>query len=442
MPPTNAAWPWSSLGCVISGTEPWLGLGLTEGLSQAALKQGFTLPTVVQVQAVPAILQGHDVLATSATGSGKTAAYALPLLQRLAQAPTPVRLRPVRCLVLVPTRELASQVSDLWHDLTRDLPVPMKVVTVFGGVSLNPQMMRLRGGADVVIATPGRLLDLVAHNALSLSQLEVMVLDEADRLLDEGFAAELNQILALLPSQRHTLMFSATFAPALQALAEKLFATSGPSMVRIAVEAAQAPPPAIAQRAVQVDAERRTALLKHLIQQEKWPRVLVFVATRYATEHVAHKLCQAGIVSTPFHGEMSQGARREVLQAFKESRYDAVVTTDLGARGLDIANLPVVVNYDLPRSPTDHVHRMGRTGRAGQSGLALSFVTAETEAHFRLIEKRQGQRVAREQVPGFEPQASTVELPAGNGGIKGKRPSKKDKLRAAGLLPVLKSPSN
>ncbi len=438
----NAAWPWSSLGCVISGTEPWLGLGLTEGLSQAALKQGFTLPTVVQVQAVPAILQGHDVLATSATGSGKTAAYALPLLQRLAQAPTPVRQRPVRCLVLVPTRELASQVSDLWHDLARDLTVPMKVVTVFGGVSLNPQMMRLRGGADVVIATPGRLLDLVAHNALSLAQLQVLVLDEADRLLDEGFAAELNQILALLPSQRHTLMFSATFAPALQALAEKLFATSGPSMVRIAVEAAQAPPPAIAQRAIQVDAERRTALLKHLIQQEKWPRVLVFVATRYATEHVAHKLCQAGIVSTPFHGEMSQGARREVLQAFKESRYDAVVTTDLGARGLDIANLPVVVNYDLPRSPTDYVHRMGRTGRAGQSGLALSFVTAEMEAHFRLIEKRQGQRVAREQVPGFEPQANAVDLTAGNGGIKGKRPSKKDKLRAAGLLPALKSPSN
>ena len=438
----NAAWPWSSLGCVISGTESWLGLGLTEGLSQAALKQGFTLPTVVQVQAVPAILQGQDVLATSATGSGKTAAYALPLLQRLAQAPTPARQRPVRCLVLVPTRELASQVSDLWHDLARDLPVPMKVVTVFGGVSLNPQMMRLRGGADVVIATPGRLLDLVAHNALSLAQLQVLVLDEADRLLDEGFAAELNQILALLPSQRHTLMFSATFAPALQALAEKLFATSGPSMVRIAVEAAQAPTPAIAQRAIQVDAERRTALLKHLIQQEKWPRVLVFVATRYATEHVAHKLCQAGIVSTPFHGEMSQGARREVLQAFKESRYDAVVTTDLGARGLDIANLPVVVNYDLPRSPTDHVHRMGRTGRAGQSGLALSFVTADAEAHFRLIEKRQGQRVAREQVPGFEPQDNAVDLPAGNGGIKGKRPSKKDKLRAAGLLPALKPSSN
>ncbi|MBU3710995.1 MAG: DEAD/DEAH box helicase [Limnohabitans sp.] len=413
-------------------------MGLTERLSQAALKQGFTQPTAVQVQAVPAILQGQDVLVTSATGSGKTAAYALPLLQRLAQAQAPLRPRPVRCLVLVPTRELASQVSDLWHDLARDLPLPLKVVTVFGGVSLNPQMMRLRGGADVVIATPGRLLDLVAHNALSLARLQVLALDEADRLLDEGFAAELNQILAQLPSQRHTLMFSATFAPAVQALAEKLFAASGPSRVRIAVEAAQAPPPAIAQRAIQVDAERRTALLKHLIQQEKWPRVLVFTATRYATEHVAHKLCQSGIVSTPFHGEMSQGARRDVLQAFKESRYDAVVTTDLGARGLDIANLPVVVNYDLPRSATDYVHRMGRTGRAGQSGLVLSFITAEAEAHFRLIEKRQGQRVAREQVAGFEPQAIAVEAPVGNGGIKGKRPSKKDKLRAAGLLPALK----
>ena len=429
--------PWSSRECVISDTEPWAGLGLTPPLAQAAQRQGFAQPTPVQAQVVPAILQGQDVLATSATGSGKTAAYVLPLVQRLASsAPSPGK-RPLRALLLVPTRELATQVSDLWHDLGRDLPAPLKVVTLFGGVSINPQMMRLRGGADVVVATPGRLLDVVAHNALSLTQLQVLVLDEADRLLEEGFADALNQILTQLPRQRHTLMFSATFAPVLEKLAQSLLTASAQSLVRVAVDATQLQPPEIAQRAIVVDAEQRTALLKHLIQQEKWPRVLVFVATRYATEHVAHKLCQAGIVSTPFHGEMSQGARREVLQAFKESRYDAVVTTDLGARGLDIVNLPVVVNYDLPRSPTDYIHRMGRTGRAGQSGLAVSFVPAASEAHFRLIEKRQGQRVPREQVPGFEPKTTAVLTPIGNGGIKGKRPSKKDKLRAAGLLPPL-----
>lgn len=431
----SAALPWSSLGCVISGTEPWTALGLSQPLAQAACQRGHAQPTPVQAQAVPVILQGRDLMAMSATGSGKTAAYVLPLAQRLtAAAPLPGK-RALRCLVLVPTRELAMQVSDLWHDVSRDGPMPLKVAAVFGGVSINPQMMRLRGGADVVVATPGRLLDLVAHNALSLSQVAHWVVDEADRMLEEGFSDALQQILALLPRVRQTLMFSATFAPAVKDLAQGLLACASQPVVQVQIDATQARPPAIAQRAILVDPERRTALLKHLIQQEKWPRVLVFVATRYATEHVAHKLCQAGIVSTPFHGEMSQGARREVLQAFKESRYDAVVTTDLGARGLDIADLPVVVNYDLPRSPTDHVHRMGRTGRAGQSGLAVSFVHAASEAHFRLIEKRQGQRVPREQLPGFEPQGAAVMPPGGTGGIKGKRPSKKDKLRAAGLLP-------
>lgn len=404
------------------------------------MQQGFLVPTPVQAQVVPAILQGNDVLATSATGSGKTAAYVLPLLQRLSQAHPSHGRRRVRCLVLVPTRELAAQVSDLWHDLVRAWPAPLKIVTVFGGVSLNPQMMRLRGGAEVVVATPGRLIDLVAHNALSLAETEVLVLDEADRLLDQGFAEEFHQILGWLPSQRHHLLFSATFDPALQSLAQTMLAASGRPVVRVAVDTVLAVPPVIQQRAIEVDAERRTAVLKHLIQQEQWPRVLVFVATRYATEHVAYKLCQAGIVSTPFHGEMSQGARREVLQAFKASRYDAVVTTDLGARGLDIANLPVVVNYDLPRSPTDYVHRMGRTGRAGQTGLALSFVTPASEAHFRLIEKRQGQRVPREKLPGFEPQTTPVTTSPGNGGVKGKRPSKKDKLRAAVITSAARSP--
>lgn len=411
---------------------PFASLGLSPALAHAAAALGFAQPTPVQTDAIPAILRGADVLASAQTGSGKTAAFVLPLLQHhqdrtLARAPGGGARR-VHTLVLVPTRELAAQVGEVLRSLAQNLSQPPKVVVAFGGVSINPQMMALRGGADVVVATPGRLLDLVAHKALKLSAVEGLVLDEADRLLDLGFAEELNQVLALLPARRQNLFFSATFPPAVQALAQALLRDP----VRIEVANTPAESTSIAQRAIAVDANRRTQLLRHLVTQEGWERVLVFVATKYNAERVADKLYQAGIYATPFHGDLSQGARTQVLQEFKEMRWQVVVTTDLAARGIDIAQLPVVVNYDLPRSAVDYVHRIGRTGRAGASGLAVSFVTADAEAHFRLIEKRQHLSLPREQVPGFEPteQASTQAGP-GTGGIKGKRPSKKDKLRAA-----------
>jgi len=289
--------------------------------------------------------------------------------------------------------------------------------------------MGLRGGADVVVATPGRLLDLVEHNALRLSAVGLLVLDEADRLLDLGFADELGRVLALLPPRRQNLFFSATFPPAVQALADSLLRAP----VRIAVEATPANEPMITQRVIQVEEKRRTELLRKLLADEGWDRVLVFVATKYAAEHVAWKLHKAGVFATPFHGGLSQGARSKVLADFKDGGWDVVVTTDLAARGIDIAQLPVVVNYDLPRSAVDYVHRIGRTGRAGESGLAISFVSADTEAHMRLIEKRQHLVLPREQVPGFETTMSDEAVIAakGAGGIKGKRPSKKDKLRAA-----------
>ena len=388
---------------------------------------GFSAPTPVQSAAIPAVLRGADVLGSAQTGSGKTAAFALPLLQRL-QADALKAPRRVRALILVPTRELAAQVGEVIRSLGRNLPQPVKVAVVFGGVSINPQMLGLRGGADVVVATPGRLLDLVEHNALRLGGVEHLVLDEADRLLDLGFAEELQRILQLLPERRQNLLFSATFAPAVQALAEGMLNEP----VRVAVDDAPANVPAIAQRAFAVDAQRRTQLLRHLVQEHQWSRVMVFVATQYAAEHVAEKLYKAGIFATPFHGGLSQGARTQVLQEFKDDRWQVVVTTDLAARGIDIAQLPAVVNYDLPRSADDYVHRIGRTGRAGESGVAVSFVSAATEAHFRLIEKRQHLSLPREVVPGFEPtEAAPEAAPAGTGGIKGKRPSKKDKLRAA-----------
>jgi len=406
-------------------------LGLAPALLSALADQGLVSPTPVQAEAIPAVLLGRDVLAQAQTGSGKTLTYALPVLQRLMAVAPPredaPRQRPTQVLVLVPTRELATQVSEVLRDLARPLAQSIKVGTLFGGVSINPQLMSLRSGADVLVATPGRLLDVVNHNALHLGQVQQLVLDEADRLLDLGFADELQRLMALLPAQRQTLLFSATFEPAVQGLAEALLREP----VRISIAPTEAHTPNITQRAIAVDDKKRTAVLRHLITEHPQQRMLVFVATRYACEHVANKLYLTGIFATAFHGEMSQGARQTVLDEFKAGRWDVVVTTDLASRGIDIALLPIVVNYDLPRSATDHTHRIGRTARAGASGLAVSFVTAESQAHWRLICKREQLELPLEVLPGFEP--TETPPPQGNGGVKGKRPSKKDKLRAAGL---------
>lgn len=403
---------------------------LLPGLLRAAAGSGYLEPTPVQGAVIPAVLRGADVLALAQTGSGKTAAFVLPLLQQV-QIGTRQAPRRVRALVLLPTRELAMQVGEVVRDLARFLPDPPKVVVVFGGVSANPQMMRLRGGADVLVATPGRLLDLVASNAVSLSSLGLLVLDEADRLLDAGFADELSQVLALLPPRRQTLLFSATMPPLVQALADTLL--DAPVQVRIADGPLNAP--AIVQRAVRVDPARRTALLRHLMQQQGWKKALVFVATQHAAEAVAAKLYAKGVYATAFHGGLGQGARTQVIDELRKGQWDVVVTTDLASRGLDIEQLPVVVNYDLPRCAVDYVHRIGRTGRAGASGLALSFVSGLTEPHLRLIEKRQGLQLARDVVEGFEPTEAAAPTPdfaavPGTGGIKGTRPSKKDRLRA------------
>ncbi|ATD62221.1 RNA helicase [Janthinobacterium svalbardensis] len=411
---------------------PFSSLGLIPALVRAVDKAGYAAPTAIQAAAIPAILRGSDVLGAAQTGSGKTAAYALPLLQALmAPAAGP---RQVRALILVPTRELAAQVGQTVHALAKPLPIKLKISVLFGGVSINPQMMDLRGGADIVVATPGRLLDLVRQNAVKLGGVSLCVLDEADRLLDMGFSEEINAILALLPGKRQNLFFSATFPDSVQALADSLLKEP----VRIEVASEPQDKPDIVQRAITVDVPRRTQLLRYLILQQQWDRVLVFVATKYAAEHVADKLQRAGLHVGAFHGEFSQGTRSQLLADFKAGRLQVLVATDVAARGIDIAGLPAVVNYDLPRSAVDYTHRIGRTGRAGESGTAISFVSADTEAHFRLIENRNDLRIVREVVAGFEP----TELPAPvhpvtdtvNGGVKGARKSKKDKLREAAAL--------
>lgn len=377
---------------------PFSSLGLSPQLLRAIGEKNYRAPTPIQAAAIPEILRGKDVWASAQTGSGKTAAFALPILERHfnERAETPRR---VRALILVPTRELAAQIGESMRGYARYSPRPIKILTVFGGVSVNPQMMALRGGADIVVATPGRLLDLVGRNALHLVEVLTLVLDEADRLFDLGFADELARVLDLLPQQRQNLLFSATFPPAVHALAEKLLRDP----FRIEAPSTPATAPAIAQRAIHVDAARRTQLLRHLIQEHGWTRVLVFVATKYSTEHVAEKLRRAGIKAAPFHGELSQGARTQTLADFKASKLQVLIATDVAARGIDIAQLPAVVNYDLPRSTVDYTHRIGRTGRAGETGTAVSFISADSEAHFRLIEKRNKMRLPRERIAGFEP---------------------------------------
>ena len=316
---------------------PFAALGLGEALARSAAAQGYHAPTPIQAAAIPPALQGRDLIACAHTGSGKTAAFGLALLQRLAtqSAAAPARSgrRPTRALVLVPTRELAAQVGDALRTLGHPLVPALKVAAVFGGVSINPQMLALRGGADVLVATPGRLLDLIDHNAVQLDALELLVLDEADRLLDEGFAAELSRLTSLLPARRQSLFFSATFPPAVQALAAALLHEPH----RVDADAApQAAAPDIEQRAIEVDEARRSALLRHLIEQGGWPRVLVFVATRYASERVAEKLRRAGLTAAAFHGELSQGARQRVLAEFAAGKLRVLLATDMAARGLHI----------------------------------------------------------------------------------------------------------
>jgi ATP-dependent RNA helicase RhlE len=362
----------------------FLTLGLGSELSEHARLQGCETPTKIQAEGIPAILKGGDVWASAATGSGKTLAFILPLLQRLSEerAAYQTRSQRVRSLVLVPTRELALQIEAVVQSFSRALPALPRIKTcaLVGGVSENPQMIALRGGADIVIATPGRLLDLVRKNALSLSQVEVLVLDEADRLLSLGFGVELAEVRGLLPSAPalQTLLFSATFPPKVRALADAML--HSPTRIKIEGDPLLDPLSNLTQIAIETDVAKRTQLFLHLIAGRSWTQVLVFVASRHAADHVADKLGRAGILAAALHGDQSQGRRTQALADFKAMRTDVLVATDVAARGIDIERLPVVLNYDLPRSPVDYLHRVGRTARAGERGLAVSFVTVENEA--------------------------------------------------------------
>ena len=406
-------------------------LGLSPELLRALKPKTYPAPTPVQQEFIPAALTGQDIWVTAPTGSGKTVAYALPLIEKLTRSDPSQSIqegrnqRALQSMVLVPTRELAIQVGLTFTSLSAHLGKLCKVTVVFGGVSINPQMMGLRGGTDILIATPGRLLDLLDHNALKISQVQTLVLDEADKLLELGFQDELGQILAKLPHKRQNLFLSATRPNSIESLAQSLLHNP----LEIHIEGTTLQPAIIAQRAFYTDTPQRTQLLKHLIKTDHLKQLLVFVATQHSSEIVAAKLRIAGIAAEPFHGQLSQGKRQQVLADFKAHRVKVVLATDLAARGLDIEKLPAVVNYDLPRSAVDYTHRIGRTGRAGEAGLAISFVCPETLHHWNLIEKRHNVKLALETIQGFEATQAVPEQGSANGGIKGKRPSKKDKLR-------------
>jgi ATP-dependent RNA helicase RhlE len=428
---------------------PFSNLGFTPpvlvAFNRALKDDDFRQATEVQLAAIPAVLQGRDVLASAQTGSGKTAAYALPILQQLVDAEPPQAGKP-RCLVIVPTRELAVQVEEMTRKLAKFLPRKIKFLAAYGGVVIEPQMEALREGVDILIATPGRLLDLADQRALSFKSVRSFVLDEADRLLDLGFQEELQRILTLLPEKRQNLFFSATFSAEIEILAAALLRDP----LRVQIDAKLEEALQIEERALAVDAARRTQLLRKLFTENDWERAIVFVARQYDAEKVAMKLRAAGLRAEPLHGQLTQGKRMQVVQDLKASRIQIVVATDLASRGLDVKELPVVVNYDLPRSATDYTHRIGRTGRAGMPGLAVSFVTVDMQAHWQLIRKRQGVAAELEEIEGFEPTDSHLPegqalVPTGldiHGGIKGKRMSKKDKLRAASQVETTKSLSS
>lgn len=364
-------------------------LGLSASLLKAIKEQGYDQPFPIQQKAIPVILSGKDILGIAKTGSGKTAAFALPILQQF-QKKAVAKNRYIKALILVPTRELALQVASVFQDLSIHLSRRVKTLAVFGGVSINPQMMAL-SGTEILVATPGRLLDLLDNNALQLSELEVLVLDEADKMLNLGFAEEMNRIFALLPQKRQSLLFSATLAEDVQAIKEKLL--HEPTVISVEEENEDNTLELIRQVAYLVSPERKGPFLRYLIKQENMQQVLVFVSSIRTADNLVVKLKKNGLEAMAMHGEKSQGARTEALRRFKTGKLRVLVATDLASRGIDIHFLPFVINYDLPRSPKDYVHRIGRTGRAGATGEAVSLITPEDQHHFKIIQKKMGKKV-------------------------------------------------
>jgi ATP-dependent RNA helicase RhlE len=384
-------------------------LGLSADLLRAVSEQGYSEPTPVQREAIPVILEGKDVLAGAQTGTGKTAGFTLPLLQRLSDAATGKGRRPVRALVLTPTRELAAQVAQSVDTYGKHLPLSSCVI--FGGVKINPQIARLRAGVDILVATPGRLLDHVSQKTLDLSKVEILVLDEADRMLDMGFIRDIRKIIALLPKQRQNLLFSATYSSDMRRLADSLLKDP----VSIEVARRNTPTELVSQVVHPVDRERKRELLSFMVGSQNWRQVLVFTRTKHGANRLSQQLEKDGISSAAIHGNKSQGARTRALADFKNGGVRVLVATDIAARGLDIDQLPHVVNYELPNVPEDYVHRIGRTGRAGNEGEAVSLVCVDEHKLLGDIERLLKRDLSKIIIEGYEPDPSIRAQPVQKG---------------------------
>ena len=396
---------------------PFTSLGLSDPILDAVAKQGYDTPTPIQAQAIPAVIQGKDVMGAAQTGTGKTAGFTLPILERLSKG-KPAGSNQVRALILTPTRELAAQVNE--SVTTYGVNLPLRSAVVFGGVKINPQMMKLRKGVDILVATPGRLLDLYGQNAVRFKFLEVLVLDEADRMLDMGFIHDIKKILALLPKQRQNLMFSATFSDEIRKLAKGL--VNNP--VEISVTPRNSTVELVEQLVIPVDKAKKSALLTHLIKRNKWQQVLVFSRTKHGANRLTKHLEAKGVHAAAIHGNKSQSARTKALADFKQNKITVLVATDIAARGLDISQLPHVVNFDLPNVAEDYVHRIGRTGRAGALGHAVSLVSADEIKQLNDIQNLIRQLIKREFIDSFEPDHN---LPESKLNLKSARPKKPKK---------------
>jgi len=395
-------------------------LKLSEPILKALADEGYETPTPVQAQAIPVILKGQDVLAGAQTGTGKTAGFTLPILELLSHKHKPSQKRRVRALILTPTRELAAQVGE--SVVTYGKYLPFKSAVIFGGVGQNPQIKALKDGLDILVATPGRLLDLVSQSAADLSGVEIFVLDEADRMLDMGFIHDIKKVMALLPKNRQNLLFSATYSDDIKKLASSLL--RDPALIEVARRNTASE--LVAQSVYQVDCRRKSALLEHLITSNKWSQVLVFTRTKHGANKLSEHLEKFKISSAAIHGNKSQGARTKALDDFKKGAVRVLVATDIAARGLDIDQLPHVINFELPNIPEDYVHRIGRTGRAGCEGEAISLVCVDEAEFLANIEKLIGKTLDKRVMTGFEPdpsiKAEPIKLGGGGGGGGGRRP--------------------
>ena len=403
-------------------------LNLSFELNKALVENKYNNPTPIQEKVIPLVLEQKDIMAKAQTGSGKTASFVLPILNLWSKKEYEGKAK-IRCLVLTPTRELALQVSQAFIIFSKHLKTKPKVVSVIGGESIGEQLLDIQKGCDIVVATTGRLLDILKKKQINLSNLEFFILDEADKMLDFGFEEELELLLESLPTKRQNLLFSATYPPKILNIASKI--TNNP--IEISIENEKITVETINQRVIEVNKENRSALLRHLIKEEKWEQVLVFMANKRSCDNLAFKFRKYGFKADSFHGDLIQDERNETLEDFKNKKIKILFATDIAARGLHIDDITCVVNYDLPRATADYIHRIGRTGRAGKSGVAISFISHEDKEHFALIEKRSDINLIKEQITGFELVGTALKKEKGTAPIKGKRKSKKDKLREKAL---------